>query len=204
MRRALSRLLLSPILALPLAVGLVAADEVTDQLGEARRLYEAGDIPGALSELEFATQAIRAKVAEAMLQAFPPAPAGWRVEPAAGKAGSPVPFLGGSTVERTYLEEGGGRMSAQILSGGGFLQGLAQMLSNPQMLAAQPNAKRVRVGREAGVLTFDPAEREGQLVVDLGGKASLMIKGSGLAGPEPMVELAKGFDLAKIKALVGL
>lgn len=199
MRRALLPVLLLPLVALP-----VAADEVTDQLDEAKRLYQAGDVPGALSELEFATQAIRAKVSEAMLAAFPPAPAGWRVEQADRQAGAPVPFLGGSTVERTYLKEGGGRMGAQILSGGGFLQGLAQMLSNPQMLAAQPNAKRVRVGREAGVLTFDPARREGQLVVDLGGKASLMIEGSDLPGPEPMVELAQRFDLKRIKELVGL
>ena len=41
------------------------------------------------------------------------------------------------------------------MSGGGFLQGLAGMMMNPTMLAAQPNAKRVRVGREAGVVTYD-------------------------------------------------
>ncbi len=199
MRRVLLTVVLLPLLAQP-----VLADEVTDQLDQARKLYEEGDIAGALAELEFATQAMRGKVGEAMLGAFPAAPKGWRIAEGGGKAAS-VPFLGGSTVERSYEQEGGqGRMSAQIVSGGGFLQGLAQMMSNPQLLAAQPNAKRVRIGREAGVLTFDPAQRSGQLVIDLGGKASVMIEGSNLAGPEPMLELAKGFDLGKVKELVGI
>lgn len=185
--------------------GPAPADEITDQLEQARQLYEGGDIAGALSELEFAMQAMRGKIGEAMLAAFPVAPAGWRIAESGGGKAASVPFLGGSTVERSYQQEGGqGRMSAQIVSGGGFLQGLAQMLSNPQLLAAEPNAKRVRVGRETGVLTFDPAERSGQLVIDLGGKASLMIEGSNLGGPEPMLELAKGFDLRKIRDLVGL
>lgn len=200
MRHAFLSLLVVALLAQP-----VLADEVTDQLEQARKLYEEGDIAGALAELEFATQAMRGKVGEAMLGAFPAAPKGWRVAEGNGGKAASVPFLGGSTVERSYVQEGGqGRMSAQIVSGGGFLQGLAQMMSNPQLLAAQPNAKRVRIGREAGVLTFDPAERSGQLVIDLGGKASLMIEGSNLAAPEPMLELAKGFDLAKVKELVGI
>ncbi len=190
---------------LALNPGTAPADEVTDQLEEAKRLYEAGDIAGALSELEFATQAIRGRVGEAMLAAFPAAPRGWQIAEDGGGKAAAVPFLGGSTVERSYVQEGGqGRMSAQIVSGGGFLQGLAQMMSNPQLLAAQPNAKRVRIGREAGVLTFDTAQRSGQLVIDLGGKASVMIEGSDLAGPEPLLELAKGFDLKKVKELVGI
>lgn len=180
-----------------------AADEVTEQLEQARRLYEEGDVAGALAELEFATQAIRARIGEAMLAAFPAPPPGWRIEAGEAKAGG-IPFLGGSSVQRTYLAEGGGRIEAQVLSGGGFLQGLAQMMANPQLLAAQPGARRVRVGRESGVLTFDPAQRSGQLVVDLGGKASLMLEGSGLAGAEPMVELAQRFDLKRIKELAGL
>lgn len=197
--------LLGSAALLALISGSATADEITDQLQQARQLYEEGDIAGALSELEFAMQAMRGKIGEAMLASFPAAPAGWQIaEGDAGKAQA-VPFLGGSTVERSYLQTGGpGRMNAQIVSGGGFLQGLAQMLSNPQLLAAQPNAKRVRVGRETGVLTFDSAARTGQLVIDLGGKASLMIEGSNLGGPEPMLELAKGFDLPKIRALVGL
>ena len=72
------------------------------------------------------------------------------------------------------------------------------------MLAAQPNAKRIRVGRESGVVIFDPADRSGQLMVDLGGKISLMLQGEHLDGPEAMTILVESWDLKKVKELAGL
>ncbi len=178
------------------------ADEVTDPLDQAKRLYEEGDIAGALAELEFATQALRAKIAEALVASFPEPPPGWRVE-RTEESGGGLAFLGGSAVKRTYRRDAGGSVEAQILTGGGLLQGFAQMMANPQVLAAQPGAKRVRIGRESAVVTFDGAQRSGQLVVDLGGKGTLLLQGSDLSGPEPMVELAQRFDLARIKQLIG-
>lgn len=77
------------------------------------------------------------------------------------------------------------------------------MFMNPQVLAAQPNAKRVRVGRENAVVTHDPAERSGQLVLDLGGKATILLQGTGLDGGEPLVGLVEAWDLKRAKELLG-
>jgi hypothetical protein len=110
----------------------------------------------------------------------------------------------GTMLSRTYRAEGGkGSIDAQLMSGGGFLQGIAGMFLNPQVLAAQPNAKRVRIGRENAVVTYDPADRSSQLVIDLGGKATIMLQGHDLDGSEPMVELANRWDLKKAKELIG-
>jgi hypothetical protein len=89
------------------------------------------------------------------------------------------------------------------MSGGGFLQGIAGMLMNPAMLAAQPNAKRVRIGRETAVVTYDGDERSSQLVLDLGGKGTVMLQGKGVANGDPLVELANHWDLKKAKELLG-
>ncbi len=78
------------------------------------------------------------------------------------------------------------------------------MFMSPQVLAAQPGAKRVRIGRENAVATYDPAERTGQLMLDVGGKVSIMLDGRGLAGTEPLVELASHWDIQKVKQLAGL
>ncbi len=77
-------------------------------------------------------------------------------------------------------------------------------LSNSLPLAAQPNAKRVRFDRENGVVIYDPADKSGQLMVDLGGKISLMVEGSNLDGPEPMTALVERWDLKKVKEVAGL
>ena len=89
-------------------------------------------------------------------------------------------------LSRTYHEaSGGGSIEAQLMTGGSLMQGLASMFMNPQLLAAQPNAKRIRVGREAAVVTYNPDDKSGQLVLSLGGKVSIMLQGHDLADSDP-------------------
>ncbi len=192
------------VLVLLLAVPAAPrADEITDQLESAKKLYEEGDLAGAVGELEFVLQALRGRVGEALRATFPAPPEGWTVEE--GEKGGAIPFLGGTTVSRTYRQVNGpGKIEAQLSTGGGMLQGLAQMFANPQMLAMQPNAKRVRIQRETATTTFDPKTKEAQLVLDLGGKATILLQGSGLSGPEPLVELANRWDFKQARALAGL
>lgn len=178
-------------------------DEIADQLDTAKKLYEDGDLAGAVGELEFVLQALRGRFAEAFRATFPAPAEGWSAEDAE-KTGA-LPFLGGTTISRKYVQENGpGRIEAQLSTGGGMLQSLAQMFANPQMLAMQPNAKRVRIQRETATTTYDPKTKEAQLVLDLGGKATIFLQGSGLAGPEPLVDLANRWDLKQARALAGL
>ncbi len=198
--RVAACLLATLLLAAPI---VVRGDEIGDQLDQARRYYEAGDLAGAVGELEFVLQALRGRVSEALAATFPTPPDGWTVEAKDDQAGT-IPFVAGNMVGRTYRSpDGASSLEAQLLSGGGFLQGLAGMFMNPTMLAAQPNAKRVRIGRENAVVTYDSAGRSGQLVLDLGGKGTVMIEGKNLDSGDPMVDLAQRWDLAKAKELLG-
>lgn len=198
------------VLALALVAGLVLspaarADEITDQIDQAKRYYEEGDAVGAIAELEFALQALRGRIGQELLATFPEPPAGWTVSAAGDQQPGSIPMLGsGTMLSRTYRADGGeASIEAQLMSGGGFLQGIAGMFLNPQMMAAQPNAKRVRIGRENAVATYDASDRSGQLVLDLGGKATIMLQGHALESSDPMVELANRWDLQKVKELVG-
>ncbi|MGD9868454.1 MAG: hypothetical protein AB7I59_03095 [Geminicoccaceae bacterium] len=197
--------------ALSLAAILLAAlpaaargDAITDQLDQARLYYEQGDLTGAVGELEFALQALRGRIGAALAATFPAPPAGWTVEARDDQAAAAIPFVGGSMVGRTYrAPDGTSSIEAQLLTGGGFLQGLAGMFLNPTLLAAQPDARRVRIGRENAVVTFDPAERSGQLVLDLGGKGTVLVEGRNLDSGEPLVDLVRRWDLAKARGLLG-
>ena len=184
---------------------LARADEITDQLEQARTYYQDGDVTGAIGELEFVLQALRGKVGQELLATFPAPPDGWTVETGDDQAAGAIPFVAaGTMLSRTYrAPDGSGSIEAQLMSGGGFLQGLAGMMMTPTMLAAQPNAKRVRIGRETGVVTYDAGNRSSQLVLDLGGKATVMIEGKGVASGDPLVELASRWDLKKAKDLLG-
>lgn len=193
-----------------LAAGLLLstsafADEITDQIDQAKTYYGEGDVTGAIAELEFALQALRGKIGQELLATFPEPVAGWTVSDGGEPQPGSIPMLGsGTMLSRTYRAEGGkGSIEAQLMSGGGFLLGIAGMFLNPQVMAAQPNAKRVRIGRENAVVTYNPADRSSQLVIDLSGKATIMLQGHDLDGSEPMVELANRWDLKKAKELIG-
>ena len=158
--RAACCLLLVTALASPL---FARADEIGDQLDQARQYYQGGDITGAIGELEFVLQALRGKIGQELLATFPAPPDGWTAETADGSGAGAIPFMAaGTMLSRTYTApDGASSIEAQLMSGGGFLHGLAGMMMNPTMLAAQPNAKRVRVGREAGVVTYDAEQKIG-------------------------------------------
>lgn len=198
--------------AVALAVGLALAaparaDSVTDQLDQARAYYGQGDIAGAIAELEFALQEMRGRLGSAYLATFPEPAPGWTLLPGESQEqGAAVPFpVGGSVLKRAYRNAAGdASIEARLMTGGGLLQGLASMLMSPQLLAAQPNARRVRIGRENAVATYDQAQRTGQLMLDIGGKVSIMLEGRGIAGTEPLVELAGRWDIRRVRELAGL
>jgi hypothetical protein len=95
-------------------------------------------------------------------------------------------------------------IDAQLMTGGGFLQGLAAMFMNPTVLAAQPGAKRVRIGKDNAVVTFDPADHTAKLMLDVGGKVTLMLDGKSLDSSDPLVQLANAWDLKKVREIAGL
>ena len=97
-----------------------------------------------------------------------------------------------------------GVIEAQLMTGGSFMQGIASMFMNPQVMAGQPNAKRVRVGRDNAVVTYDPAERTGQLMLDVGGKVTIMVDGRDIASGDPLVELVNRWDVRKVREIAGL
>ena len=97
--RAAIRLLALLLVAVP---GALRADEIGDQLDQARQYYDEGDLTGAIGELEFVLQALRGRVAEALAATFPAPLPGWTVEAKDDQGGGTIPFVGGNMVGRTY------------------------------------------------------------------------------------------------------
>lgn len=201
-------LLAAALLAAALAPTIARADSFEDQLEQAKKDYAAGDIATAINDLELSLQELKGKLAQSYLATFPAPAAGWTYEDdqEATNAAAAVPILGGGPmVKRTYrASAGGAEVDAQLMTGGSLMQGLAAMFMNPAMLAAQPGAKRVRIGKDNAVVTYDPEARTGQLMLDVLGKASILLDGKQLDGPDPLVDLATRWDLRKVKEIAGL
>ena len=193
-------------LALLLASASAAsADDIREQLDLAVGLYEEGDLAGAITELQFAIGEIQARLGRVYAETFPPAPAGWTAE-APSQEASPA-FLGGGTIiSRAYREnEGGGTMDAQLMIDNPMVQGLAALFSNPAMISANPDMKRVRLGRENALLEFDAAVGHGEITFLMGGgRAMLKIEGSGLASGDLLVETLEAWDRKGLEEAAGL
>ena len=193
---------------LPLAIaGLLLtgsgarADEFLDQLDLVRQLYEEGDVSGAMTELDFARQLLQDKLGERFVAAFPDPPEGWEAEPAQLQ---PTGMLGGGLlVSRRYRRgDGPGEIDAQIVANSPMIQAFAAMMSNAAMMAAEPGAKRIRVGRATAVLTWDEQERTGEVRLAVG-QAMISLEGRDLDDSEPLIALIKAFDLETVKELAG-
>lgn len=188
--------------ALATVTSTVLADSVTDQIDEARRLYDEGDFAGAVTELGFAIEEMRGRVAEQYVETLPEPPSGWTAEPAQ-QEGSAAFLGGGTSVSRSYhADDGSGTIEAQLMVDNPMIQGFAAMLSNPALLASQPNMKRVRIGRENAMLNWDDAQGSGEITLMIG-RAMIRLQGHGLASSAPLEELLKAWDLQKVKALAG-
>lgn len=174
------------------------ADEFTDQLDTARQYYEQGDYVAASEELRFALQSLQARVAERFVGTFPEPPAGWRAGEVEIQGGAT--FMGGGVaLERTYANDAGARVKATLIANNAMVQSMAGMI---ELMATQPGARRVRLGRDNAVVSFDAGARSGKgtLVV---GRALIQLDGDGLEGPKILEALPKSWDIQRVEELAG-
>ena len=195
-----------PIVAVLLALTLatpVWADEVTDQIGEARKLYERGKYSEAVKELQFVINEIHGKLSGRFVGSLPPAPPGWTAEEV--ETQGMAMMGGGQVITRAYREESGeGSVKAQLVVDSPMIQGLAMMLNNPAMLGAQGRMKRVRIKRENALLKWNRWRRSGELSVILGnGRLLIQIEGRDVT-KEVLTRLMKSWDFDKAKRIAGL
>jgi hypothetical protein len=187
-----------PIAAMLVACGVARADEFTEQLDLARQSYEEGDYVGASEELQFAIQSLQSKIAEQYVATFPEPPEGWTAGGIENQSG-PAFMGGGVTIRRTYGNDLGATIEANLIANNPMVQSMAGMIG---LMAGQPGAKRVRVGRENAVVTYDAAQRSGEATLAVG-RALIRLEGRGLDGPEILETLLKSWDLQKVHELAG-
>lgn len=174
------------VVALALAGGPAAADEVEEALDLALEAYRAGDLTLAQEELDFASQLIKQQKASALGRYLPEALPGWvRHDDDSGGGG---PF-GGMMASATYLSEGEGdrkRVGVQIMANSQMVASMAAMFANPAMLGTQGELKRI--GRQKVILT-----KQGELQAIIDNRILVTIDGN--AGPEDKEAYFEAIDL---------
>jgi hypothetical protein len=194
------RLALLAVSLLPLGSAAALADDVLDSLDRARDLYRGGEMGAAVSELEYAIQALRAASAARFALTFPEPPDGWQAGEVETREG--LPAIGGLTLVRVYEGPGSARMEARLAIDDPMSQAAATLLQNPALLALQPHAERVRVHWTNALLIW-PGDGTGELSLLLDGRAFMKVAGEGLASREPLIALLASWDVEELRRVAG-
>ncbi|MEM7042039.1 MAG: hypothetical protein AAF543_04430 [Pseudomonadota bacterium] len=193
--------------AMPVGVATappVAADEVVEQLDAGRAYYQDGDLSRALTELEFAVNALRTQFSNEFIATLPAPPALWAAEKPALDNGVAL-FGTGVMVTRRYLEEkGDGRITAELLVDSPMVQAYSAVFRNPVMIANDPKLERIRLGELHALLKWDADRRSGDLTLSLGGRVLAKLAGRDLDDKTILVDLMKAWDLDAVKQVAGL
>lgn len=181
-----------------------ADDDVIEQIEAGKAFYAEGDLARALTEFEFALNALRTRFSNAFMATMPDPPALWSADKPVLETGAAL-FGAGVVVTRRYLEaKGGGQITAELMVDSPMVQAFSAVFSNPIMIAGDPGLERVRLGKMTALLKWDAERRAGDLSLALGGRVLAKLIGRDLGDKTILVELMKAWDLDAVKDVAGL
>jgi len=106
------------------------ADDVTDQINEALKAWQAHDAPTAIAALDAAAGLLRRARAEGLKNLLPPVPPGWTADPSESTAVAVAMLGGGTTASRRY-HNASQSVDVRIIADSPMLQGIAGLLGGP-------------------------------------------------------------------------
>lgn len=181
------------------------ADPVEEQIKQGLELYQAEELGAAITELEFAINDIRKVMSGKLSDTFPPPPEGWTAGEASSSseaAGAAALFGGamGAMLERSYTQkDGDGTLTATLMIDNPMIQGMAALFNNPMLMAAQPNTQRLRIGRETGMLKWEPDSKGAEASLLLDGRIMMQVEGENLDSPDVASDLLKAWDIDAVR-----
>lgn len=200
-RKLASMVVVAVGLTLPaFAAPAFAADDVPARIDAARAAFQKGDLPRAARELDAALRQLHERLGHSLAETLPPPLIGWQADASEiqglGQVG------GGLSVTRAYSHNESS-LNASLILDSPAVEAAAALLANPAATAAQPNMKRVRIGAEDALMRYDNSTKSGEITLVLGSRVLLEIEGENLANGDVLMDVAKGWNVAKIRALSG-
>jgi len=174
-------------------------DTIPARLEAARAAHARGDLARAAVELEAAITDLHARVGAALAECLPPPPSGWTAE--TPETQGLFNAGGGLSVSRAYARDDASFNALLVLDSPVVSASAAQFHPGT---ALPTNVRRVRLGQDEALLRWDGTTHAGEITLVLGNRVLLQIEGDGIASGDQLVEVAKGWNLASIRKLVGL
>lgn len=167
------------------------ADDVLKTIEEAVNQYKNGDLAGAASNLDYASQLVRQKKSEVMKDLLPEPLTGWKAEEASAQSIGTAVFGGGITVSRQYTARQS-KVTIDIMSDSPVLQSLVMMINNP-MIAGASGGKLETLSGQRAIIQYDESTRNGDVNIVVANKFMVTVKGQKVDRVD-LLDYAKSVD----------
>ncbi|HEX7967621.1 MAG TPA: hypothetical protein VF502_05335, partial [Stellaceae bacterium] len=147
------------------------ADDVTDQINEALKAYEAKDFATAAAALGAAQDLLRQQAADAWKSYLPDPLPGWTADEASSVSAASSLLGGGTNVSRAY-HRGGDTVTIELFTDSPVMQGLGKLISSG-LVTGTDNKLLIINGRK---VTYTRSDNSFQTMA--GDKVLVAVKGS--------------------------
>jgi hypothetical protein len=128
------------------------ADDISDEINRARKLYDQGKLSEAKESLELAAQLIAEKKAVALGAVLPASPKGWEGDKAESTMGT-AGLFGGVSASRRYRKDGR-QCTVSVVGDSPLLAMVSSVITNPTVASVTGSRMRRVAGRRA-LITAD-------------------------------------------------
>jgi hypothetical protein len=185
------RSLFAAVFLAALVLPALAADDILDAIEQARKAYQAGDMPNAKQSLDLASQLVGQKNAESFATLLPAALPGWKAEKVETTAVG-VTVFGVTSASRRYTGPGDRDVQVRITGDSALVLYFAQLFMNPTIAGAM--GKLIRIGDQSVLQT-----NEGSINMVVANKFLVTVGGS--ADEASKLAYAKAVDIAKLSKM---
>ncbi len=192
------KILLSTLASITLLSTSTFADEIVNQMNEAIKAYQEKDYKGAMDELKFITAQLQ-KLDATENQKLLPAPLeGWSLEKSKDDGGQAMmSMLGGGTSMQATYRKGNEKVEIQILANSPMIAMMSMAMSNPALLASDPNTTPYRYKRNKGMKQKEGTKTEISLLIS--GQILLKLSGDNLKDDSILEKYLDAIDLKALK-----
>ena len=178
---------------------ICSADEIIDSINESIDYYNNGEYASSAGTLEYATQLIRQKSADALSEYLPAPIDGWSALDATSQTISSA-LLGGAVFVEKQYNAPYKTATIKIVAHSPMIQSVMMMLTNP-LFAAASGVKIERISGQKAVVRYSPVNMNGEINIVAANKFLITVRGSGVQKKD-LLDYANLIDyekMAKVK-----
>ena len=194
----MKKTLLSLCAVMALSSTSIVADEILDQMNDAIKAYQDKDYKGAMEELKFITAQLQKLDTTENQKLLPQALEGWKIEQSDNHGEQAMMSMmgGGTSMEATYKKDKES-IKIQILANSPMLAMMSMAISNPALMASDPNTSPYRYKRNKGMKKKKGNETE--IVLLISGQIMIKLTGTHLKNDAILEQYLDGIDIKELK-----